>query len=172
MCLMLCEDYTRRRFYGGLLFIVAILAVHVILGFIAVFSNGYFIFGATAIERFIIHFLSGDETHITISGYQGEFANDFCFSDCIGCPFDCYPTSSLTLYCSESCGLYTRKGVRIVSERQYFKYLLKNVLLIEDTKFMCYNRTIGDCGFAIKLDENTSLSYDIPNAMKAHSPAP
>ncbi|MCX6694879.1 MAG: hypothetical protein NTU61_01090 [Candidatus Altiarchaeota archaeon] len=155
-----------ERLREGFKLIAVVLVFHILLGIVAVFLNGSFIFGATAPERYVMHYITGDETHITFSGAPVDVINDFCVGGCEGCPTYCYEKSTLKFYCNDTCGIYTRKGVKIVSELQYFRYVLKNSLLIEDCKFICYNRTIGDCGFEIKLDENTSMSYNIDDEMK------
>jgi len=148
--------------------IAAFLVFHVIVGVAALMNSGSFVLGATAPERYLAHYLSGDEKHVTFSGASADFIDDICFSDCMDCPMSCYRQQNLKLLCDGgACGVYTAKGVKIVSERQPFRYVVKNAILIEDSQFMCYNRTTGDCGFTIKLDGNYSYSYNLPPEMKS-----
>ena len=158
-----------QRFRKGVSFIIVILLVHVLLGAAAVLGDGRFMMGATFIERYLMHSLSGDENHLIFSGAGKEFINDFCVNSCASCQVYCYPESQVRLFCNDSCGLYTPKGVKVVSEGQFFSYVLKEALLVENSTFLCYNRAAGDCGFSIRLGDGKYMSYNVADGMKATS---
>ena len=165
------ENSKSLRFHRGVGLIATVLLVHLLFGAAAVAVGGRFESGVTSIERYLINFLSGSEEHVSFSGAIGDFAYDYCFSECADCTVRCYAPSNLKLVCGGSCSLDTSSGLKVASERQQFKYVLKNGLLVEDSTFTCYNRSVGDCGFTIQLDENHTMSYNIPESMKSTSPS-
>jgi len=140
--------------------VAALLLPHILLGLYAIYDGGFLIYGLTAPERFLLHSLSGSETHITLSGAPKYVADDLCLQSCAGCPLDCYAQSSLKLDCSSGCRLVTnKKNVPVASDGTEFTAVLKNGLLYQNTRFKCYD---SDCGFDIPIDENHTYTTNLP----------
>jgi hypothetical protein len=135
---------------------------HLFLGAYAAYDGGFFAFGLTAPERYIYQLASGDETHISVSGALKYVIKDLCFQRCANCPLKCYQTDRLTVDCSNSCVLKTRRGAVLASDGESFKAVIKEGAALEDATFRCYEKA---CGFDIILNENQTYSSALPEAI-------
>lgn len=144
------------------LVLCAVAAIHLILGLYAVWDGGFFGFGATAPERLLIHALSQDESHITVSGAGKYLADDLCLQKCDSCQLDCYPVEALRLACEGGCGITTAKGLILAKDGDTFKTILKQGLLYQDAAFRCRSR---ECSFDTKLDDKRTFSASLPDGL-------
>ena len=146
-----------------LVFFIVILGLHLPTTIYAYVDEGSLAFGATAPERFLIHALSNDETHISISGARKHIINDLCIQKCFDCPMDCYETTKLIIDCTQNeCKLKTVRGTIILNENQTLSLVLKGGFNLEGTTFRCYGT---ECGFDEDLGEKI-LSHHMPEGIK------
>jgi hypothetical protein len=146
-----------------LIALTTFLAAHIFLGLYASYDGGFFVWGLTAPERYISHFASSSESHITLTGAMKYVSDDLCLQKCPSCPMDCYTPSKLRLICQNFCKIETDGGVKLISDGDAFRAVLKEGMLYEETTFKCYD---GDCGFDIKVSENQTYSSSIPADIK------
>jgi hypothetical protein len=152
-----------KRVLRGSILIIAILVPHIILGVYAVYDGGIFIFGAFSPERFLLHILTGDESHITVSGAMKYLAKDLCFQRCVGCVLHCYQPENLVVECDRGCVLKTVGGTPIAVEKQKFSMFLRGGITYENSTVECYESV---CGFDIPIDENQTYSALLPDEVR------
>jgi hypothetical protein len=141
----------------GIKFLALVFGVHVLLGFLAVLAGGSFMFGATAPERFLIHFLSGAEDRVTFSGSIAPVLGDICLQKISTEPVKCYPTSILNTTCDDGgCILQTKRNTLLAVEGDRFDRIMKLGLVYENAYFKCYDY---ECGFDIVVDNLTYSTY-------------
>jgi hypothetical protein len=153
------EDVLRRN----LIFLAVVFSAHALLGVYAVSDEGYFVYGATAPERFVAHALSGDESHVTLSGASKYLTEDLCLQACPACALKCYDPAILSLSCPGGCEIRTPKGVLVASEGGPFRAVLKEGVLFENVVFACHE---GVCGFDMPFGENQTYSAFLPDSMR------
>jgi hypothetical protein len=143
--------------------LAVLITCHLLLGLYASYDGGFFVYGLTAPERYLAHFLSSSESHISLTGAMKHVSEDLCLQKCPSCPMDCYAPSRLRLKCADSCSIATVGGTRLVSEGDAFRAVLKEGMLFEYTTFKCYG---GDCGFDTRISETQTYSSGIPSGIK------
>jgi hypothetical protein len=139
-----------RHLRGGLLFLLAFFGIHLLLGLCAVFSNGLFVYGTTAIERYILHLLSDSETTFNPTGAAYYHFNDICLQE-RDSPLLCYPYANLYLSC-DPCLIYTKHGTVLASNGSFFTAVVKKGLILENVSYNCYLEDMTYCGFEEKLE--------------------
>jgi hypothetical protein len=147
----------------NLTLLAVVFVPHILLGIYAVTDMGDFVYGATAPERMIAHYLSGDESHVTLSGATKYLMADLCFQTCPECATKCYEPSSLTLSCDDSCDIITPKGVVVASEGGSFRAVLKEGILFENVVFACHEKV---CGFDMPIGNNQTYSAFLPESVR------
>lgn len=149
------------RVRGGLQLLAIVLFFHILIGVYAVYDDGSFRYGVTAPERFLIHSLSGSETHITVSGAPKHLVGDLCLAPCEGCSLDCYPVSGLSLVCAEKCRITAGEFV-FAHEGDRFEAILKQGFLYEQATFRCHDSV---CGFDVDLGDGSVYSVHLPDGI-------
>jgi hypothetical protein len=143
----------------NLLLFAALTVPHLLLGAYAVYDGGSFIFGLIAPERYLRHFISGDESRVTVSGSLARVAADLCLQKCEGCPLNCYDPASLTLSGDGARTIRTASGVILASEGERFALAVIGFTAYENSTFMCYG---GECGFDVGVGGNQTFSAALP----------
>ncbi|MFH1402830.1 MAG: hypothetical protein ABIH11_01000 [Candidatus Altiarchaeota archaeon] len=140
--------------------------LHLAIGLMAFMSGGYFMYGATAPERFLIHSLNGYEWRYSVTGNHLEVVNDLCIQTCDECRMECYALERIMLSCvMDECILSTRSGKPLLSEGDSIALLIKQGLLFADVKFVCGDDLKTTCGFENKMQGNMSFISDIPKGV-------
>lgn len=147
------------RIKGGLYLLLVVFGIHVLLGLYAVYFNGVFIFGATMIERYAVHLVSGGEMTFNPTGAAGYHLNDLCLQKCEDCNSFCYSYSLLAVDC-DSCVIQTQGGTVIASRDDFFRGVSNRMSVFENVTFRCYNMfNFTKCGFEQKLEDNSTILY-------------
>lgn len=145
-------------FQKGLLFLLVFFGVHILLGLYAVYFNGYFVFGATVIERYVVHLLYGSEMSFNPTGAASYHINDLCLQECDNCNSLCFPRYSLDIDC-DSCLIRTPNGNVVVREDEFLRAVSDRMIVMENVTFKCYPSNKTECGFEEKLEGNYSLLH-------------
>ncbi len=146
-----------------LLFFAVVILLHLPTGLYAFVDDGTLIFGLTAPERFLIHYLTGDTSHITVSGAQKHIINDICVMECVNCPLNCYHPPTLHVDCAGGCTLQTQAGKVIANQDQKFYSLYQNALMRDQVTFRCYD---DECGFDQLSENGKTYSVTLPESIK------
>lgn len=118
-------------------FFAAILCLHMAAAAYAILDGGYMIYGLTAPERFLIHYLTFDESHITVSGAQKHIIKDICFMESKDSPLVCFRPESVFLSCEDDCIIRSRGGKTLAKDGQLFHAVYMNALLRYSVTLRC-----------------------------------
>ena len=136
-----------------------LIVIHLLIGFFAIWDNGYFVLGLFAPERFLLHSLKDDGSRFTVSGSAIYYINDICVQSCESCEFLCYPRGNLKIVCNDTgCSLESYNNKRILSDGERPYFIAKDGVIFEDTYLLC-NRIEGFCSLSRELEKD--LFYDV-----------
>ncbi|MBM3308679.1 MAG: hypothetical protein FJY77_00330 [Candidatus Altiarchaeales archaeon] len=148
-----------KQLRGGLIFLAVVLAIHLFLGLFAVSKSGLFVYGATVVERYLIHLLSNSEVVFNPTGAAYYHLNDLCFQK-VDSPLLCYHYSDLNIDC-DSCLIKTKRGTLLALPGSYYPAVVKKGMILEDVVFNCYRENNTMCGFEEDVGENYSYLHYI-----------
>ena len=149
-----------NRFKSGVSLLFAIFGIHFLFGLYALYFNGFFAFGATMPERYVIYLLSGGETTFNPTGAVGYHINDLCLQECDDCRSMCYPFENLQVDCN-ACLIKTAQGDVIVNNSDFFRAVSNRMFVMENTSFKCYRMNATICGFEEVLEGNYTVVHKL-----------
>ncbi|MFC2154698.1 hypothetical protein ACFLRC_04385 [Candidatus Altiarchaeota archaeon] len=144
----------------GLQILFLILLAHIVIGVYAVYDQGEFIFGVTAIERFVIHSLRQEDVRYTISGSPKYFIQDFCVQECPSCPLNCYPLENVHIVCEEKCIIKSARGLILISEGEEIEAVAIRATLVEQPTLLCQRKDIEKPKCVLRQPMSEKLFYD------------
>ncbi|MFH1126333.1 MAG: hypothetical protein V1703_04345 [Candidatus Altiarchaeota archaeon] len=147
-----------ERLKKGFLFLAVLFGIHFSFGLYAAYFNGFFMFGATAPERYLVYILSGSETTFNPTGSVGYHLNDLCLQKCDECNSLCFNYYKLEIDC-DSCSIKTERGEVIVAGGGFFRAVSNRMSVLENVTFRCYRENTTECGFEEKLTGNYTLLH-------------
>jgi hypothetical protein len=149
-------DYSRLK--PGLHLLAVVLLIHLILGVYAFLSGGSFLFGFTAVERYLYNYDS--DLYFNPTGSIEGNPSLLCLQSCDECNLFCYPLGRINASCGP-CAISTLKNGVIVNENASFRAVVLGEMLLENVSYRCYTDGNATCGFEQSSTSGLNILYQI-----------